>query len=479
MSARARHWTTQDLSATRAVLNDAATMRARARQLARNNAWAASALKTWVANCVGSGIKPRPRGPDQALRGAISALWSRWVVEADADGMLDFYGLQALVAREQLEAGELMVRKRLRRASDGLSVPLQLQLIEADHLPLNLTRPAADRNVIRAGIEFDPVGQRVAYHLWRDHPGDSSLTFRANETVRVPAEFVLHIFEPLRAGQIRGVTGFAPVLVSLIEIDQYNDAEIVRKKTAAMFSLFIETPNPEMEPFGQGDPPSAGDSKQIGAEEGERRLDVEPGMIQILEPGESVNTSQPADVGGSYEIFIKTQLRAIATGLGVTYEQMTGDLSDVNFSSIRAGLIEFRRRCLMYQTQIINVQFNQRVWDEWFRQAVLSGALDIGRRDIADPDISGVRWIGQGFEYVNPVQDQQAHLSAVRAGFKTKGQVAMEMGRDPAEVEDEIAAENARADELGLVLDSDPRKVARSGGAQPADVFPAVDREAG
>jgi len=202
-------------------------------------------------------------------------------------------------------------------------------------------------------------------------------------------------------------------------------------------------------------------------------------MIQILEPGESVNTSQPADVGGSYEIFIKTQLRAIATGQGVTYEQMTGDLSDVNFSSIRAGLIEFRRRCLMYQTQIINVQFNQRVWDEWFRQAVLSGALDIGRRDIADPDISGVRWIGQGFEYVNPVQDQQAHLSAVRAGFKTRGQVAMEMGRDPAEVEDEIAAENARADELGLVLDSDPRKVARSGGAQPADVFPAVDREAG
>lgn len=476
-SPRARHWTTQDLSATRAVLNDAATMRARARQLTRNNPWAASALKTWVANCVGTGIKPRPRTSDNDLRIAISALWHRWTGEADADGMLDFYGLQALVAREQLEAGEIIVRKKLRRKSDGLSVPLQLQIIEADHLPFNLTRPAADGNVIRAGIEFDRIGQRVAYHLHRDHPGDASLTFRGNQTVRVPAENVLHVFEPLRAGQIRGVTGFAPALVSLIEIDQYNDAEIVRKKTAAMFSLFIETPSPDLDSFSLGDPASASDSKQIGDEEGERRLDVVPGMIQLLDPGEKVNTSQPADVGGSYEIFIKTQLRAIATGLGVTYEQMSGDLSDVNFSSIRAGLIEFRRRCLMYQTQILNVQFNQRVWDEWFRQAVLSSALDIGRRDIADPEVSGVRWIGQGFEYVNPVQDQQAHLSAVRSGFKTRAQVVMEMGGDPAEVEEALAAENERADELGLVLDSDPRKVAKSGGAQPIDLSMAFQKE--
>jgi len=102
----------------------------------------------------------------------------------------------------------------------------------------------------------------------------------------------------------------------------------------------------------------------------------------------------------------------------------------------------------------------------------LSGALDIGRgANIADPDISGVKWIGQGFEYVNPLQDQQAHLSANRSGYKSRGQIATEMGRDPEELENEIAEENARADALGLVLDSDPRKVAKSGGAQPPDIF--------
>ncbi len=474
--ARARHFVTAEMSPSRAVMLDASTLRARARQLVRNNPWAANAVEAWVTNCVGTGIRPRPQTADPALKRRIMDLWVRWVRQADADGRLDYYGLQALVTREQMEAGEILVRQRFRRPEDGLAVPLQLQVIEADHLPLDMTRPGAGRNIIRAGIEFDPIGRRVFYHLYRDHPGDAAMTFRANETGAVPAESVLHIYKPLRAGQIRGVTGFAPVLIKLLDIDQYDDAEVVRKKTAALFAGFI-TSSLDEDSISAGDPGTADDDNLIEGAGGSRRVDLEPGMLQVLDPGEDIKFSDPADVGGSYEAFLKMQLRAIASGAGVTYEQLSGDLSGVNFSSIRAGLIEFRRRCLMHQTQIINCQFNEPIWRAWFRQAVLSGALDIGRADIDDPAVSGVKWIGQGFEYVNPVQDQQAQLAANRAGYKSRSQIATEMGRDPEELEAEIAEENARADALGLVFDGDPRKVARSGAAQPIDL--EEERETG
>jgi lambda family phage portal protein len=469
VKARARQFVASDVSPSRAVVTDAATLRARARQLVRNNPWASNAVEAWVTNCVGTGIRPRPQTKDTDLKRRILALWNRWITEADADGRLDFYGLQALITREQMEAGEILVRKRPRRLEDGLSVPLQLQVIEADHLPLTLTRQGLGQNIIRAGIEFDLIGKRTAYHLLRDHPGDASLTFRANTTSVVPAENILHVFKPLRAGQIRGVTGFAPVLMKLLDLDQYDDAEVVRKKTAALFAGFI-TSSLDEDSISSGDPGTASDDNLIDGQEGARRVDLEPGMLQLLDPGEDIKFSDPADVGGSYEAFMKMQLRAIASGLGVTYEQLSSDLSGVNFSSIRAGLIEFRRRCLMHQAQIVNTQFNQPVWKAWFRQAVLAGALDIGRADVDDPEISGVKWIGQGFEYVNPVQDQQAHLSANRAGYKSRSQIATEMGRDPEELEAEIAEEMARADALGLVFDSDPRKVAKSGAVQSMDL---------
>ncbi len=469
IKARAKHFVTAEKSPSRAVMLDATTLRARARQLVRNNPWATSAVEAWVTNCIGTGIQPDPLATDPDLKQRILQLWARWVIQADADGRLDYYGLQALVTREQMEAGEILVRQRFRRPEDGLAVPLQLQVIEADHLRLDLTRPAPGGNMIRAGIEFDAIGRRLFYHLWRDHPGDGAMTFRANETRAVPAESVLHIYKPLRAGQIRGVTGFAPVLIKLLDIDQYDDAEVIRKKTAALFAGFI-TSTLDEDSISAGDPGTADDDNLIEGQEGARRLDLEPGMMQVLDPGEDIKFSDPADVGASYESFMKLQLRAFAAGVGVTYEQVSGDLSGVNFSSIRAGLIEFRRRCLMHQAQIINCQFNQPIWHAWFRQAVLSGALDIGRADIDDPAVSGVEWIGQGFEYVNPVQDQQAELSAVRSGFKTRAQVVRARGGNLAQVDKGLAAENARADELGLVLDSDPRKVARSGAAQPVDL---------
>jgi lambda family phage portal protein len=316
-------------------------------------------------------------------------LWLEWTDEADSAGLTDFYGLQALICRAMVEGGECFVRLRVRRPEDGLSVPLQLQTLEAEHLDASNNKPLANGNFIRGGIEFNRLGQRVAYHLYREHPGDAMLFGTAREMVRVPAEEVLHIFKPQRPGQIRGEPWLGRVLLKLYELDQYDDAELVRKKTAAMFAGFITKNDPDTPFMGEGTPDDKG-AAQAG---------LEPGTLQLLEPGEDVKFSEPGDVGGSYEAFFRQQLRMIAVGLGITYEQLTSDLTGVNYSSIRAGLIEFRRRCTMLQHQVLVYQLCRPVWQRWLELAVLAGALPISIGDFQKNRRSylAAKWIPQGW----------------------------------------------------------------------------------
>jgi len=432
-------------------------LRARSRDMVRRNAWATNAVESFVGNAVGTGIKPQAKHPDPAVKRRLQELWLRWTDEADASGLTDFYGLQALVCRAAIEGGECLVRLRDRRSEDGLTVPLQFQLLEAEHLPTAKNENLPNGHVIRAGIEFDRIGRRVAYHLYREHPGEKLLFFNAGETARVPAESVLHVYKPLRPGQHRGQPWLTQVLVKLHELDQYDDAELVRKKLAAMFAAFIIENNPE-------DP-------VIGAKPGEGETDaggaplagIEPGSMVKLLPGEDVKFTEPGDVGGMYTEFMRVQLRAIAAGLGITYEQLTGDLERVNYSSIRAGLLEFRRRCEQFQHQVMVYQFCRPVWRAWVEAAVLAGAIDArdyARRPEAYLD---VEWRPPSWAWVDPLKDMNAEVTAVRAGFKPRSAVINEMGYDEEDVDRQAAADNARADSLGLTFDSDPRKTTSNG----------------
>jgi lambda family phage portal protein len=218
---------------------------ARSRELVVTNGYAANACEAFASNLVGDGIKPSSLIEDPALRDRVQRLWLAWTDEADADGLTDFYGLQAMVAREMFVAGECFVRLRPRRAEDGLLVPVQLQLLQSEMLPFEKTETAANGNRIRCGIEFDLIGRRAAYHFRRRHPGDSTdQRVAAPDTVRVPAEDVLHIYRPIDAGQIRGLPHVAPAMVRLFLLDQYDDAELDRKKTAACDMRRLTRPFP-------------------------------------------------------------------------------------------------------------------------------------------------------------------------------------------------------------------------------------------
>lgn len=415
---------------------------ARSRELVVTNGYAANACEAFAANLVGDGIKPSSLITDAALRDRVQKLWLAWTDEADADGLTDFYGLQAMVAREMFVAGECFVRLRPRRAEDGLLVPLQLQLLQSEMLPFEKTGTDPNGNRIRCGIEFDLIGRRMAYHFRRRHPGDSTdQRVAVPETVRVPAEEVLHIYRPIDAGQIRGLPHVAPAMVRLFLLDQYDDAELDRKKTAAMFAGFITKTAPEDPMMGEGEADL----------DGAAIASLEPGTMQVLFPGEDVKFSSPADVGGGYEAFQYRTLLAVSASLGLPYHLVTGDVRQANYSSLRAELVEFRRRIGQLQHGVMAHQLCRPIWRRWVETAALSGALD------ADPVVARpVQWIPPRWDWVDPLKDIQAQVLAMEAGLTSRRKVVEATGYDIEEVDRENASDAKRAADLGLTYRASP-----------------------
>jgi lambda family phage portal protein len=411
---------------------------ARARWLVRNNGYAVNAVESWAANTVGDGIKPISKIGDAARKEELQRLWLAWTDEADAEGLTDFYGLQRRAAREVFMAGEVFFRIRMRRSGDGLSVPMQLQMLPSEMLPLHETGIAANGNVIRQGIEFDRIGRRVAYHFLRRHPGDSTDPGLAGEIVRVPASEVIHVIDPVEGGQLRGVSKLAPAIVKLFLLDQYDDAELDRKKVAAMYAMFVTSPAPE-NPLAPMDD-----------EDGPGGLEISPGQIVRLDPGEDVTVGQPADSGGTYEPFQYRTLLQISAALGIPYPYLANDMVKGNFSNSRLALIEFRRRVSAWQHSVMVYQLCRPVYARWMDAAVLSGALTLPSYETNRSRLLTADWLPTKWDWVDPLKDANAEIAQIEAGLKSRTQAIAERGYDAEQVDREIAAERERERALGL-----------------------------
>ena len=440
-------------------LNNAETLRKRARDLTRNNPHIKHAADVWAGNLIGTGIKPQSQASDPAFRDAVQELWNSWTDEADSQGTTDFYGMQSLVARGLLDAGETFARLRARRVEDGLSVPLQIQMIEADHCPVSLSRQTTGGKIV-GGVEFNMIGRRVAYHLYPEHPGDHAIMAQDSQTQRIDAGEVAHVHRVLRPGQVRGVPGMASVMLKVYELTQLDEAMLKRADVAARFAGFIR---------------QTGDNVPIDAEiepgSDVPMVTLEPGTLHVLQPGEDIDFSTPPEFGASYQAMMTSQLRAVAAGIGITYEQLTGDLTNVNYSSIRAGLLEFRRLAEQVQHQVLVFQFCRPVWSAWLDAAVLAGKLPVRPADYATrrADYARVKWVPQGWSWVDPEKEFKAIIAAIRAGLMSRSEAVSMYGYDAQQIDREVAGDNARVDQLELVYDTDPRKVSIGGQAQKID----------
>lgn len=437
-------------------------LRSRARDLRRNSPVVDGGVDSFVSDIVGTGISPSWQLEDRELKKKIQELWNDWIEESDYAGLCDFYGLQSLISHALIETGEAFVVLKPRYINSDFAVPLQLQVLESDHLDETYKTVLPNKNQVRLGIEFNKQGHRVAYHFWKEHPGES-YGMAGIERVRILAKNVCHIYRPTRPGQIRGCTWLHSIIVKMHDYDAYDDAELVRKKGAAMFGGYITEPAGGTDvtlPFGGAESTDASDRDIVP---------LEPGMFPVLPPGMDVKFSEPADVGGSYEVWVKQQLRSIARGMGTTYEKLTGDLTEVNYSSIRAGLLGFQRFCKQIQLQTIAFQMCRPIAHAWLDMAVLSGALSLPDYAQNKRQYRRIKWRPDGWAWVDPVKDQMAEQMAVRNGFKSREEVIAERGGDIEEIDASISEGNARADELGLIFDSDPRNTAKAGTIQNAE----------
>ena len=416
------------------ILAAHSTVRARAAQAYLNNGAAFAAVETHVSNAVGTGIKPQSLHSDQKTRETINLQFTQWVDHAAPDANLDFYGFQQSAVRGMVRDGESFVRM----IPEGRGkVQLSLQQISPEQVDRNRTAVTTNGGRIINGIEFDAKGRRIAYWVFRYPPGEPFPT--SLDIDRIPADEIIHLFNPLFPGQVRGISALTPALLRLTELDQYQDAQIMRQKVAAMFAGFLTDANNTAGGF-EGD--QSGSSLEGG---------LEPGTIKVLPPGTDMRFSEPAQVGDALG-FIPVIQREIAAAIGVMYEQMTGDLSQVNYSSYRAGALEFRRRIEVLQHSIIVFQLCRPIWQRFVTLAILSGTLPA--RDFASKreDYFAVKWIAPGWDWVDPEKDAKAEEIAIRAGFKSRREVVAGRGEDIEALDAEIAGDNARAEKLGLTF---------------------------
>lgn len=410
----------------------------RARALVANNPLAASGAEAWVSALVGTGIKPQSTHPDETTRTRLNAAFERWTDDADAEGLGDFYAMQALAARRLVVDGEAF--GALTYDARGV---LQVRLIDAEQVDASLHRELANGVRIIAGIEFDAAGRRLAYHVFRERPGLPLGT--SFETLRVPAADVQHVFRMDVPGQVRGLSWFAPVLLRLADYDAASDAQLVRQKVAALLTGFIIDPNAEPAGFG-GQPDSSGNLEG----------GMEPGALKVLHPGQDIRFSDPASVGAEVIEFLKITAREIAAGLGVPYETLTGDLSGTNYSSIRAGLVAFRRRVEALQHNVLVYQLCRPVWRRFVTAEVLSGRLPAPGFERDPEPYLAARWITPRQEWVDPAKDSQAEIAAIGAGLMSRRQAVAARGYDLEALDAEISADNARAAALGLTFQAAP-----------------------
>jgi len=413
---------------------DAKTLRVKARALVQNVPYCRAALDGLAAATVGTGILPRATGKDKDVLNKLFAEWSR---VCDADGRYDYFGMTKAAYTAMEQDGEVLVRLRPRRPTDGLPVPLQLQLLEIDWLDSARSGMNGGNQIIN-GIEYDALGAVAAYYLWDQHPGDAGMIRgRKAQSSRVSAQFILHLYNPDRPGQGRGFTRFAPVIARVRDLQLYEDAELARKNLETRLSVLASGDMTGME-----NPASLGGGAADGGN-GVRDLgELGGGNIFGMPSGMNFTVVEPKAAPGYVE-YVKYQMHIIATGLGVPYEMVTGDMSQVNFSSARVRLLDFRRAVQQMQWLVLIPKLLVPLHEAFVEAAYLVGKIKT--RDTA-VDFSPPKW-----DYVNPQQDVAADQAEIAAGLCSISEKLRQRGYDPDVVFTELKSDIEKLRALGIL----------------------------
>lgn len=413
------------------VHGQAALIGQRAAQYVLNTPEGARIADSLVGNLVGTGITPRPMHGGAAVRDYLASSFLTWTDIADAAGGVDFYGMQAELCRDMVVYGEGLTV----RSGDPATGAPQLRRLHPEQIDRAKWQEMPGGGRIVQGVEFNSAGRIVAYWIRPSAPGEALVGIALN-SVRIPASEVIHLFRRLVPGQVRGLSWFAPVLLPGRDLDALLDAMLMRAKVSAMFVGSLHDPD------GSG---GGMEGDQSGA-----TLDVtaEPGTIRVELNGSRLDWSEPPDSGDTVA-HSKAVQRRIALGAGVTYEQASGDYSEVNYSSARAALLEFRRFAEGIQHNVLVFQLCRPVWEAFVRWQVLSGSISASAYS-ADRAAFGAKWLPPAWPWVDPEKDAKAAVLEIDNLLRSRAEVVAERGYDIEALDREIAADRDRAARLNI-----------------------------
>ncbi|REF72782.1 MULTISPECIES: phage portal protein [Paracoccus] len=383
--------------------------KARAAAQAMNTAYGARIVEAWTAALVGKGWQTRSGHPDPEVRRQLNEAFETLTGP-----------LLPLIARSLVRDGEAFVHTV--PTEDG---NLRLRVLPADQNDPSLHRDLGNGARIIAGIEFDAQDEVRAYHVLREAPRSPFAVY--SDAIRVPASDMLHVFDQLFPGQVRGLSWLVPVLLKLRDRDEASDAMLMSLKVQSLMTGFVSD--------------AEGGAAGFEADAGSVDVSLEPGAMRVLPPGAEVKFSTPGQGLAQAVDFLRAQDREIAAGVGLTFEALTGDLGEANYSSARVGLLDFRRRAEMLQRLLIEGRLLAPLWRRWIEVRALAGVIPADQME----DYLPVRFVPPGWQWVDPRNEVEAETAAINAGLKSRAEVVAARGRDIDELDEEIARDAARA----------------------------------
>ncbi|MFZ5586136.1 MAG: phage portal protein [Thermodesulfobacteriota bacterium] len=410
-------------------------LRRRSRDLVRNSAVGAGAIGGVTTAVVGEGIVPHPRldsaylGWDdkraEAWEAQVAREYALWAETSacDARGVQTMAGLQALAFRSVMESGDAFALLPVRESSE-CPYSLRIKLIEADQVCNPDER--ADDDKIAGGVEVDANDQVAAYHILKRHPGGLGPLAGVREWQRVQARGsesgrrnILHLYEPTRPGQRRGVPYLAPVIKALKQLERYSEAELFAAVISAMFTVFVKRSASGTSPL---DLPLNPDAEQSSVPiDSKRELRLGKGAIVELDDGEDIQIANPSRPNAQFDPFFLSVMQQIGMALQIPMEVLLKVFRN-SYSASRAALQEAWR---FYDTRIawLVACFCRPVYQEWMAEAVARGrvyAPGFFKDPVARMVYSEAEWVGPTEYTLDPTKEVRAAAEAVEAGFSTR-----------------------------------------------------------
>lgn len=454
-------WVMQPESANALLLQNTAILRARARQMARDNYHAKKYLRMCRSNIVGqNGIQLQCRAKNgeklnKDLNKRVEQTFFEWGYRETCtlSGKLDWLAAQRLFVTTLARDGEVLVQKV--RADNAFG--FALKFIDVSWLSEGYNTILPNGNLVLMSVEIDANSRPVAYHL-TPPTSDIELARRSRyDTVRVPADEIIHsylIYDD--EAQVRGVTWFHAALMPGRSLQSYVEAVLTQARMTAMSIGFIEE---DVADDGQFEGETDAEGNLI-----DPVIDFSPGSFTKLNPGQKVSQWDPKQPTQNHAEFKRGLEHDEAAGFDVNYFELTGDMASVNYSSARIGLGETRENWKDMQ-DFVATGFCREVYHAWLPQALLSGKLDVSPDEYTQ--IFNPYWRPRGWQYIDPQKEIKAALDGIEGGIMTKTAHLASQGIDLVDFLEEKKQEMELFAEYGVEY-STPQ-MAPAGNNSPAD----------